>query len=110
MVEGNLELMVSEYCCTGSFLGDLHTGKCSAPCVRSGKKFFLKDRTDVKFPLVMDQYCHMHLLNGNRLSMLPHAMRFKAMNIASIRIDGRFMDEDSLSRAIKNYRKYMNYS
>ena len=43
MVEGNLELMVSEYCCTGSFLGDLHTGKCSAPCVRSGKKFFLKD-------------------------------------------------------------------
>ena len=42
--------------------------------------------------------------------MLPHAMRFKAMNIASIRIDGRFMDEDSLSRAIKNYRKYMNYS
>ena len=110
MVEGNLELMVSEYCCTGSFLGDLHTGKCSAPCVRSGKKFFLKDRKDVKFPLVMDQYCHMHLLNGNRLSMLPHAMRFKAMNIASIRIDGRFMDEDSLSRAIKNYRKYMNYS
>lgn len=108
LVDGNLELMVSEYCCTGSFLGGLDTGKCGAPCVNAGKKFFLKDRKGVKFPLVMDQNCHMHLLNGNRLSMLPHAMKFAKMGIDVIRIDGRFMGNNQLKGIIENYRYYMN--
>ena len=109
LVDGNLELMVSEYCCTGSFLGGLDRGSCGAPCVTSGKSFFLKDRKDVKFPLVMDQYCHMHLLNGSRLSMLPHAMKFRDMGISSLRLDGRYMDEGQLRKTVRNYRKYMAY-
>lgn len=109
LVDGNLELMVSEYCCTGSFLGGLDRGSCGAPCVTSGKSFFLKDRKDIKFPLVMDQYCHMHLLNGSRLSMLPHAMKFRDMGISSLRLDGRYMDEGQLRKTVRNYRKYMAY-
>ena len=109
LAEGNLELMVSEYCCTGSFLGGLDKGSCGAPCVNSGKSFFLKDRKDIKFPLVMDQYCHMHLLNGSRLSMLPHAMKFRDMGISSLRLDGRYMDEGQLRKTVRNYRKYMAY-
>lgn len=107
LVDGNLELMVSEYCCTGSFLGGLDRGSCGAPCVTSGKSFFLKDRKDIKFPLVMDQYCHMHLLNSSRLSMLPHAMKFRDMGISSLRIDGRYMDEGQLRKTVRNYRRYM---
>ena len=109
LVDGNLELMVSEYCCTGSFLGGLDSGSCGAPCVNSGKSFFLKDRKDIKFPLIMDQYCHMHLLNGSRLSMLPHAMKFRDMGISSIRIDGRYLDEGQLKKTVRNYRRYMAY-
>lgn len=109
LVEGNLELMVSEYCCTGSFLGGLDSGRCSAPCVNSGKRFFLKDRKDMKFPLVMDQFCHMHLLNGNRLSMLPHAMRFRELGLSAVRIDGRYMDEAGLKKTVKNYLTYMQH-
>ena len=109
IVDGNMELMVSEYCATGSFIGGLHTGQCSAPCVNSGKKFFLKDRKDVKFPLVMDQYCHMHVLNGNRLSMLPHAMKFGAMGISQLRIEARYMSADQLKKTIANYKKYMAF-
>ena len=109
LAEGNLELMVSEYCCTGSFLGGLDKGSCGAPCVNSGKSFFLKDRKDIKFPLVMDQYCHMHLLNGSRLSMLPHAMKFRQLGISSLRIDGRYMDEEQLRKTVRNYRRYMAY-
>jgi len=107
IVDGNLELMVSEYCATGSFIGGLHTGKCSAPCVNSGKRFFLKDRKDMKFPLVMDQHCHMHLLNANRLSMLPHAMKFRQMGISQLRIEGRFMSAEQLKQTIANYKKYL---
>jgi putative protease len=107
IVDGNLELMVSEYCAAGSFIGNLHTGQCGAPCVNSGKKFFLKDRKEIKFPLVMDQYCHMHVLNGNRLSMLPHAMKFSHMGISQLRIEARYMEPNQLKRTIANYRKYM---
>lgn len=107
MAEGNLELMVSEYCCTGSFIGGLDRGKCSAPCVNSGKKFFLKDRKGVKFPLVMDQNCHMHVLNGNRLSMLPHAMKFGKIGIDSIRIDGRYMETKEIQEIIGSYKHFM---
>lgn len=110
IVDGNLELMVSEYCCTGSFLGDLHTGQCSAPCVTSGKRFFIKDRKEVKFPLVMDQYCHMHLLNGKRLSMLPHSMKFREMGISQLRIEGRYMEAAQLKKTIENYKRYVEYS
>nr|WP_296730482.1 U32 family peptidase [Anaerovibrio sp.] len=109
IVDGNLELMVSEYCVTGSFIGGLHTGSCSAPCVNSGKQFFLKDRKDVKFPLVMDQHCHMHVLNGNRLSMLPHAMKLREMGISQLRIEGRYMNNGQLKKTIENYRRYMKY-
>ena len=109
IVDGNLELMVSEYCATGSFIGGLHTGKCSAPCVNSGKRFFLKDRKDIKFPLVMDQYCHMHVLNANRLSMLPHAMKFRKMGISQLRIEGRYMTAGELKKIVANYKKYLIY-
>ncbi|MDD3114327.1 MAG: U32 family peptidase [Anaerovibrio sp.] len=108
LVDGNLELMVSEYCCPGSFLGGLDTGSCSAPCSTGGRQFFLKDRKNVRFPLVMDQFCHTHLLNANRLSMLPHAMKFKAMGIKGLRIDGRYMDSSQLKNTIKNYIRYMS--
>lgn len=108
IADGHIELMVSEYCCTGSFLGRLDTGSCGAPC-GSGRKFFLKDRKDISFPLVMDQYCHMHLLNGSRLSMLPHAGKFPAMGVSALRIDGRYMDAGRLKKIVRNYKKYMSY-
>ena len=107
IVDAHLELMVSEYCCTGSFLGGLDTGRCSAPCVAMKKKFYLKDRKNIRFPLVMDQYCHMHLLNANRLSMLPHAMKFRTMGIAGLRIDGRYLDAERLGQLTRSYNSYM---
>ena len=102
LVDAHLELMVSEYCCTGSFLGGLDTGHCAAPCVAMKKKFYLKDRKNIRFPLVMDQYCHMHLLNANRLSM-----KFRSMGIAGLRIDGRYLTPDKLGQLVKNYGIYM---
>lgn len=107
IVDAHLELMISEYCCTGSFLGGLDTGHCSAPCVAMKKKFYLKDRKNIRFPLVMDQYCHMHLLNANRLSMLPHAMKFRSMGIAGLRIDGRYLEAERLGELVRSYAAYM---
>lgn len=42
IVHGNMELMVSEYCVLGSFLGNLDKGTCTKPCEKNN--YWLCDR------------------------------------------------------------------
>jgi len=108
IVHGNLELMVSEYCVTGSFLGDVGNQPCSQPC-KAGK-YFLRDRKGVLFPLAMDQFCHMHVLNGKTLSMLSYANKFRDMGIQRIRLEGKLESAEGLARLVSAYRRAMEYS
>ena len=107
IADGYLELMVSEYCAVGSFLGNIHKGECSGIC-RKGHNYFLKDRKNALFPLIFDQFCHMHVLNSKKLSMLPHAMCFGQMGIGSIRIEGKGVASRELANTIRSYKKYMS--
>ena len=105
IVHGPLELMVSEYCALGSFLGDCGEKACSMPCVKG--RYFLKDRKDVLFPLVTDQFCHMHVLNSRPLSMLPHAAAFGPVGIARIRIEGKSMTAEEIAQTVAAYRSVL---
>lgn len=86
LAEGSLEMMVSEYCVEGSFLGHLDQGHCDYHCKEAG---FLEDRKKVRFPLKQDQFGRMHILNGQRLSMLAHAKKMEKMGLARLRFDAR---------------------
>ncbi len=108
IVHGRLELMVSEYCVAGSFLGEIGKNACARPCVKSGTHFSLRDRKEEEFPLIMDQFCHMHILNAKTLSMLPHAMKFAPMGIGRIRIEGKAAGPEELSGLVHAYREYRN--
>ena len=110
LVEGRLELMVSEYCTLGSFLGDLASGSCSMPCCKGKKRYALLDRKGMSFPLVFDQSCHMHVLNSKRLTMLLHAMEFAPRGISYLRIDGRFMEAAELGRSVRLYKEWSRFS
>ena len=79
-------MMVSEYCVEGSFLGHLDQGHCDYHCKEAG---FLEDRKKVRFPLKQDQFGRMHILNGQRLSMLAHAKKMEKMGLARLRFDAR---------------------
>ena len=107
IVHGRLELMVSNYCVTGSFLGGCGEGPCTQPCTRG--HFALKDRKDVLFPLAMDQFCHMHVLNSKVLSMMPHAMKFRAAGIETMQIEAKAMGEKEIAAIVKAYRKAMAF-
>ena len=107
IVHGRLELMVSAYCVPGSFLGDVGSGACSAPCVKG--KYFLKDRTGAIFPVVTDVGCQMHILNAKVLSMLPQAGRFAGLGAERIRIDGRFMTAREIGEIVRGYREFLYY-
>ena len=105
IVHGRLELMVSEYCVTGSFLGNVDKGACGHPCTRG--RYALKDRKEALFPLRMDQFCHMHVLNSKTLSMLPHAMKFKAAGIKTLQIEAKAMAEGEITAVVRAYEQAM---
>ena len=107
IVHGRLELMVSNYCVTGSFLGGCGEDPCTQPCTRG--HFALKDRKDALFPLAMDQFCHMHVLNSKVLSMMPHAMKFRAAGIETMQIEAKAMGEKEIAAIVKAYRKAMAF-
>lgn len=106
MVHGHMELMVSEYCVLGSFLGDLDKGVCKKPCEKNN--YWLCDRKNEKFPVVTDQYCHMHILNAKELNMLAHVPEFDNMQISRIRLDGRYMSKEKLAKLTRVYKEVIN--
>lgn len=104
MVQGRLEMMVSEYCAGGSFLGDLHKGPCRFNC---GQQLYLGDRKDAKFPLATDQFCRMHVLNAHDLSMLANVGQLAAAGVRCLRIDARFYDEDRTAELVSMYKQVL---
>jgi len=104
MVQGRLEMMVSEYCVGGSFLGDLHKGACKFNCK---EPLFLGDRKDAAFPVVGDQYCKMHILNAHELSMLTNIKHMEDIGVASLRIDGRNYDAKDVGELTRMYKQVL---
>jgi putative protease len=60
LIQGPMELMISEYCPISS-LSKPGTG-CKDLCKQTN--YFLRDRIGLDFPVYTDQYCRMHLLNS----------------------------------------------
>lgn len=106
LVHGRLTLMISEYCVMGSFLGSLHCGACTRPCLKG--RYLLRDRLGETFPVAGDQFCRMHVLNAKELSMLPHVPRLARSGIASIRIEGKAMAADELGKITRLYRELLD--
>lgn len=90
MVYGKTELMVSEYCMTGSlFGGKTSTSACSRPCERSS--FTLRDRKGVSFNVETDRYCRSHIYNSVPLNLIPNLEDLKRIGARHFRLD--FTDE-----------------
>ena len=101
LAEGALEMMVSEYCVTGSFLGHLDKGSCSYQCKQPT---YLEDRKKEHFPLKQDQYGRMHVLNGHFLSMQAHVKDMEKLGIAQLRLDLRSYTPEEVGVTVATYR------
>ena len=104
MIQGRLEMMVSEYCVGGSFLGDLHKGACKFYC---REQLFLGARKAARFPIATDQFCKMHVLNAHELSMVANVQHMAEIGVASLRIDARIYDEARIGELVTLYRKVL---
>lgn len=104
MVQGRLELMVSEYCTAGSFIGDLHKSACTFKC---REPLFLKDRQEAKFPIATDQYCKMHILKDHELSIAANIKHMKNIGIHSMRIDARSYAVEETEKFTMMYKEIL---
>jgi putative protease len=102
LVQGPIEMMVSEYCAGGSFLGNLDKGACTFKCK---EEIYLHDRKDARFRLAGDQFCRMHVLNSQDLSVLGGLGELRDMGIARLRIDGRTYGPDRLRELVKKFKE-----
>jgi putative protease len=105
LVQGPIEMMVSEYCVSGSFLGHLDKGACSFQCQ---KPVYLLDRTEARFKVVGDQFCRMHILNSHDLSVLTSAKHLQECGIKKLRIDGRSYDAATIKKLVVDYKAVLN--
>ena len=104
LVHGMIPVMVSEHCPPGSVLGG--PGDCGRPC--AGKKFGLKDRKDIVFPLEMDQFCRMQLFNSRDLCLIDDIAPIAATGVATLRIEARPASPQYVGATVKAYRAALN--
>ena len=103
IIDGRQELMLTKFCALGSYLTKPPQENCDARC-KCGE-FFLKDRKGVMFPIIVDQFCQMHILNGKSLSLLVHAGEFKNIaNVQRLRIDARHETSVGTVKKIRAYK------
>ena len=88
IVHGNLPLMVSEQCVTGSVIGGRTADTaCTMPCLR--QQYALQDRMNMQFPLYMDENCRMHVYNSKTLSLYKRLEECLRTGADVLRIEGR---------------------
>ena len=105
LVHGAVEMMVSEYCAAGSFIGGLDKGRCSFGC---REDVFLRDRTGARFRAAGDRFCRMHILNSRDLCMSGSVRKLAAAGIDRLRIDARSYDADTCGRLTALYRSALD--
>lgn len=97
LVFGAMELMISQFCPIGSWIGKERSGECGSPCLSS--QYSLKDRKGIEFPISIDNFCHMHLLNSRDLSLIQEIPDLQEKDL-SLRLDLRFHPNETARRII----------
>lgn len=104
IVHGRVELMLSAY---NLVLNELPSAKHVLQDEKKYSQIVLEDRKGENFPVRIDQFSQMHILNAKTLSMLPYAMKFAPMGIRSIRILGKAISENKYQSLLEAYRQFL---
>lgn len=106
VVQGRVELMISEYCAISSFAGTGEKKNCPAPCLKD--EYALLDRKGEQFPIKTDPFCRMHILNSKELDMRSYIPDLMRSQLAFIRIDGRQQSKKWLDSRVGDYQAIMS--
>ena len=101
MIHGYTEMMISEYCAIASFVGTGSKVNCPMPCVK--ESYSLKDRKGEIFPIRMDPYCRMHIMNSHEMDMRAYVPMLLQKGISILRVDGRHMKPSYVKDIVSQY-------
>ena len=102
LVFGALELMISQYCPVGAWDGGKKPQACPRPCRQ--RRYFLRDRKNIDFPVLVDEFCRMHLLNSRYLSLLRELNALKDKRL-SLRLELRHQDPEEAAKVIQLFQQ-----
>ena len=102
LVFGAPELMISQFCPIGAWDGGKEPQACSRPCAQ--RRYFLRDRKYIDFPVVVDEFCRMHLLNSRYLSLLRELETLKDKRL-SLRLELRHQDPEVAAKVIELFQQ-----
>ncbi len=102
LVFGALELMISQYCPIGAWVGRKEPKVCPRPCTQ--RRYFLRDRKNIDFPVLTDEFCRMHLLNSRYLSLLRELEALKDKRL-SLRLELRHQNPKVAAKVIQLFQQ-----
>lgn len=102
LVFGALELMVSQFCPVGAWVGRKEPQSCPRPCTQ--RRYFLRDRKNIDFPVVVDEFCRMHLLNSRYLSLLREVETLKDRRLG-LRLELRHQAPEVAAKVISLFQR-----
>lgn len=89
-VYGKTDVMVSEYCPIGTFVGKRSkNNECSRPCIK--EDFYLKDRVNNKLLLTTNINCKINTYKEEPINLIKEIGEIHGLNINYFRLD--FIDE-----------------
>ncbi|NLM95715.1 MAG: peptidase U32 [Firmicutes bacterium] len=103
IIHGRLPVMITDYCILGDLLG--REDSCNYAC---RKRYGLKDRLGLIFPLEVDQACRMHVLNSKVLCLIEHLDRFNSLGVGVLRIMARREGPDKVAGITAAYRSALD--
>ncbi len=102
LVFGALELMISQFCPVGTWVGKQPPRICPRPCRHN--RFALRDRKGYVFPVLTDEFCRMHLLNSRYLSLYRELEGLKDFRL-SLRLELRHQPPAVAGRVIDLFQE-----
>lgn len=100
MLYGRNDLMITKYCPISKV--NNNTKKHCMECKLHN--YELQDRLNVKFPILGDNNCTVHILNSRRLHLIEHISELKNI-IKSFRLDFTIENKDDVEIIINAYKK-----
>jgi putative protease len=101
LAHGPLELMVSAYCPVNTF------NNSDEPCQRLCKtgRFALRDRLNLDFPVYMDQFCRMHLLNSQDHCLYDDLGQLAGSGLDTLRLELKTYPAAQVAVITRAYQK-----
>lgn len=102
---GHLPAMITEHCVISSIIDKGNKKHCLS-C--RDRKYALRDRYGIEFPIINDGNCRIEILNSKKVFLLENMSDIIGSGVKSIRLQFTNEDENEIINIVNAYRKVMN--